>query len=94
MELKIKQLRDDIGSDLQHNLPTSLALPPLYETRRLVGAGASDASVAMGGGIGYQDNRNQNITVYVNNGMGQAEVISVLTDALDGSRSGSGPRRF
>ena len=94
LELTIKQLRDDIGSDLQHNLPTSLALPTLYETRRLVGAGASDASVAMGGGIGYQDNRNQNITVYVNNGMGQAEVISVLTDALDGSRSGSGPRRF
>ena len=34
LELTIKQLKDDIGSDLQHNLPTSLALPTLYEQER------------------------------------------------------------
>ena len=42
---------------------------------------------------GYQDNRTQDIVVYVSNGMGAEEVVGVLQDALDGSRSGSGPRR-
>ena len=36
----------------------------------------------------------QNIVVYVSNGMGAEEVVGVLQDALDGSRSGSGPRRY
>ena len=63
-----KQLKDDIGSDLQHNLPTSLALPTLYEVRRLNQMQGSSASTAMGGGIGYQDNRTQDIVVYVSNG--------------------------
>ena len=44
--------------------------------------------------IGYQDNRTQDIVVYVSNGMGAEEVVGVLQDALDGSRSGSGPRRY
>ena len=94
LELTIKQLKDDIGSDLQHNLPTSLALPTLYEVRRLNQMQGSSASTAMGGGIGYQDNRTQDIVVYVSNGMGAEEVVGVLQDALDGSRSGSGPRRY
>jgi TP901 family phage tail tape measure protein len=34
LELAIKQLKSDIGGDLQANLPTSLALPTLYEVRR------------------------------------------------------------
>ena len=42
-------LKDDIGSDLQHNLPTSLALPTLYEVRRLNQMQGSSASTAMGG---------------------------------------------
>ena len=42
--LTIKQLKDDIGSDLQHNLPTSLALPTLYEVRRLNQMQGSSAS--------------------------------------------------
>ena len=94
LELTIKQLKDDIGSDLQHNLPTSLALPTLYEVRRLNQMQGSSMSAAMGGGIGYQDNRTQDIVVYVSNGMGAEEVVGVLQDALDGSRSGSGPRRY
>ena len=40
-------LQDDIGSDLQHNLPTSLALPTLYEVRRLNQMQGSSMSAAM-----------------------------------------------
>ena len=93
LELTIKQLKNDIGSDLQQNLPTSLALPTLYEVRRL--DQVSQTRDANGrAGIGYQDNRTQDIKIYVNNGMGESEVVQVLSDALGTGRSGSGPRRY
>ncbi len=74
----IKQLKDDISGDLQTNIPDTLALPTLYEARRL------NQTTSAGGvsGIGYQDNRNQDITIYVNNGMGEQEVVRVLGSAL------------
>ena len=93
LELTIKQLKNDIGSDLQQNLPTSLALPTLYEVRRLDQVSQTRDSAGTPG-IGYQDNRTQDIKIYVNNGMGESEVVQVLSDALGTGRSGSGPRRY
>jgi len=93
LELTIKQLKNDIGSDLQQNLPTSLALPTLYEVRRLDQV-SQTRDAAGRAGIGYQDNRTQDIKIYVNNGMGESEVVEVLSQALGTGRSGSGPRRY
>jgi len=81
----IKGIKDDISGDLQTNLPDSLALPTLYEARRLnqtTGTGVSGSSV------GYQDNRNQDITIYVNNGMGEQEVVHILGQALGTGSNG------
>jgi hypothetical protein len=91
LEVTIKQLRDDIGGNLQSNLPTSLQLPTLYEVRRLnqVGQGA-----APGQGIGYQDNRNVQVTVYVNNGMTEDQVVGTLSKALNVGTTGLESRRY
>lgn len=78
LELQIKQLKDDISGGLQMNLPTSLALPTLYEVRRLNQTGTT----ANGAGIGYQDNRNVQININVNNSTDQATVVAALNNAL------------
>lgn len=91
LEVTIKQLRDDIGGNLQSNLPTSLQLPTLYEVRRLNQMGQGGAS---GQGIGYQDNRNVQVTVYVNNGMSQGQVVDTLAKAMNVGTAGLESKRY
>ena len=91
LEVTIKQLRDDIGGNLQANLPTSLQLPTLYEVRRLNQMGQGAAS---GQAIGYQDNRNVQVTVYVNNGMTEDQVVGTLSKAMNVGTTGLESRRY
>jgi hypothetical protein len=93
LELSIKQLKDDVGGDLQANLPTSLRLPTLYEVRRF------DQTPQMGGsgyGVGYQDNRQVSISVEINDASQDTAgiVVKTLEDALGTGRNGYGQRRF
>lgn len=93
LELTIKQLKDDVGGDLQANLPTSLRLPTLYEVRRF------DQTPQMGtgyAGIGYQDNRQVSINVEINDASQDTAsiVVKTLEDALGTGRNGYGQRRF
>jgi TP901 family phage tail tape measure protein len=92
LELTIKRLKDDISSDLQTNLPTALSLPTLYEVRRL--AGTTGLSQTTGQAIGYQDNRNMNVQIYVNNGMSPEQVVSAFTTAVGLGRNGYDPRIY
>jgi hypothetical protein len=91
LEVTIKQLRDDIGGNLQANLPTSLQLPTLYEVRRLNQMGQNNAS---GQSIGYQDNKNVQVTVYVNNGMSQGQVVDTLAKAMNVGTAGLESKRY
>ena len=93
LELTIKQLKDDVGGDLQANLPTSLRLPTLYEVKRF------DQTPQMGtgyAGIGYQDNRQVSINVEINDASQDTAsiVVKTLEDALGTGRNGYGQRRF
>lgn len=89
LDLKIKGLKDDLGADLQFNLPSNIGLPTLYEARRL-----NQSVGASGTGIGYQDNRQVAITVNVNNGMDLQQVQNILSDALGNTRFGTETRRY
>lgn len=86
LDRQIKQLRDELGADFQFNLPTNIALPTLYEVRR--------ASQTPGGAGAYQDNRNYNIVLYVNNGMDEAQAQQFLADAMGTNRLSTGIRRY
>lgn len=86
LDRQIKQLRDELGSDFQFNLPTNIALPTLYEVRR--------ANQTPGGAGAYQDNRNYNIVLYVNNGMDEAAAQQFLSDTLGTNRLSTGIRRY
>jgi hypothetical protein len=92
LELTIKQLKDDIGGDLQANLPTSLRLPTLYEVRRF----NQSATAGMGGGIGYQDNRQVSVQVNVNGASPDVtnQVVAVIEDVMGVNRNGYGQRRY
>lgn len=86
LDRQIKQLRDELGADFQFNLPTNIALPTLYEVRR--------ANQTPGGAGAYQDNRNYNIVLYVNNGMDEAAAQQFLSDTLGTNRVSTGIRRY
>jgi hypothetical protein len=58
LERKIQSLQGQGADDLQFNLPSTLGLPTLYESRRM--------NQSNGMGIGYQDNRNTVVTIAVN----------------------------
>lgn len=95
LELAIKRLKDDIGSDLQANLPTSLALPTLYEVRRFSQTpGSSPSSGAAGTSIGYQDNRQINAQITIAQNMSEDEIVDVLGKALGVGTSGYAARRY
>lgn len=68
--LKIRQLRQDLGRDLQFNLPSELKLPTLYEVRRLNQSGGN-----------YQDNRNISIVLNSNQDIGGA--VQTIIDAVN-----------
>lgn len=77
--LKIQQLKDQLGSDLQFNLPSDLKLPTLYEARRLIDA--------QQGGVNYQaaqvtTNNNQVVNISVDGGNPQ-EVFDAVVAAVN-----------
>lgn len=85
----IKGLEDDLSGDLQNNLPSTIDTPTLYEVRRLLGTGTSgSSSPGQAGGVGYQDNRNMDVKIYVNNGMTQQQVVGAFSDAVGLGRNG------
>lgn len=86
LDRQIKSLRDELGADFQFNLPTTLGLPTLYEVRR--------TNQTPGGGGSYQDMRNYNIVLYVNNGMDQAAAEQFLSEAMGTNRVSTGTRRY
>jgi len=90
---EIKQLKNDLQQDLQFNLPTEIALPTLYEVRR-VNQGTSGTGLP-GGSIGYQDNRNVDINITVADSADLPQVEEILYDALSSpSRFGTQTRRY
>lgn len=94
LELQIKRLKDDISGDLQANLPTSLALPTLYEVRRFDQTPTSVGGPSAGTAIGYQDNRQMDIKITIGQNMSEGEIVDVLGKALGTGTSGYSPRRY
>jgi hypothetical protein len=96
LEVTIKNLKDDISGNLQANLPTSLMLPTLYEVRRLNQSGqfGNVSGGANGPSVGYQDNRNIQVQVVVNNGMSEGQVVDSLAKAMNVGTSGLESRRY
>lgn len=95
LELTIKRLKDDISGDLQSNLPTSLALPTLYEVRRLSGTNdLSAGGTAAGPAIGYQDNRNMDVKIYVDGSMSQEQVVAAFSEAVGMGRNGQSVKLY
>jgi hypothetical protein len=80
LALKIHQLEQQSGQDLQFNLPTNLGLPTLYEARRVTQSTAA--------GIGYQDNRNVNLLVQVNGAQDPMTVTNQVVSALQSAMGG------
>ena len=93
LELTLRQLKNDIGQDLQANLPTSFDLPTLYEVRRLNQTGTQGGAPA-GQSIGYQDNRQVDVQITIGQNMSAEQITTVLADALGTGRNGSGARRY
>ena len=93
LELEIKRLKDDISGNLQMNIPTAIKLPTLYEVRRL-DQSTGGAGVQTGARGGYQDNRNIQVVVNVNNGMSPTEIINTISKATGNGTTGYDPTRY
>lgn len=91
IQRQIKQLQGELSNDFQYNLPTSLGLPTLYESRRVSQATPSYAGAL---GAGYTDNRNVQININVSNTADQAAVVAALDSALGTPTTGTVPRRY
>lgn len=91
LELTIRRLQNETTGDLQNNIPANLTLPTLYEVRRLRDQTGVSPS---GGAIGYQDNRNMAVNIYVTNGMNEQQVLSAFSDAVGLGRNGYDPRSY
>jgi len=89
IERQIKGLKDDLGADLQFNLPSILSMPGFYEARRL-----DQTAQTPGYSIGYQDNRDVQITLNISNGMTQQEATDMLGAALNDNRTGNRIGRY
>lgn len=91
--LAIEQMRGELGQDYQFNLPANLALPTIYEARRLNQQGGS---VAGGNLSAYQDNRVTTVNVSVTEPGATAEEIGTAVAQAVGepSRNGTIARRF
>ena len=92
LELAIKRLKDDVSGDLQSNLPTSLALPTLYEVRRLAGTNPNEN--VRGTSVGYQDNRQMDVKVYIDGNMSEDQVVSALSKAVGLGNNGQSVRLY
>lgn len=86
----IKQLQGDLAGDLQFNLPGSIDLPTLYEVRR-TNQGTSGTG---GSAIGYQDNRQIQVSMVITNGMTEQQAAEFLSGALGSNRTGYSFRRY
>lgn len=82
LALKIRQLEQQAGQDLQFNLPTQLGLPTLYEARRVTQSTAA--------GIGYQDNRSVSLVVQVN---GAQDAMAITNQVMTAFSSAMGNGR-
>ena len=94
LELEIKRLKDDVSGNLQMNIPTAINLPTLYEVRRLGQADASGSFTQSAPRGGYQDNRNVQVTVNVNNGMSETQIVNTLSKAMGNGTTGYDPTRY
>lgn len=80
LSLKIRSLTQSAQQDLQFNLPTTLGLPTLYESRR--------ARQDLQQGVGYQDNRNVVVSIAVNGAQDPSVVATQVASALQSSLRG------
>lgn len=88
IQLEIKRMKDALGSNMQFNLPTNLALPTAYEVRRYSQSGASPAG-------GYNDNRNITVSVQVATDASPEAIASAVTAAVgDPTRNGTIPKKY
>lgn len=85
IQLAIKQLTDQLGQDLQFNLPDLINLPTLYEARRLTQTPS---------GSSYQDNRVVSITLNANNAVDGEAAVQTIVDAINTSRHGTTARLY
>lgn len=86
IQRRIKQLKDNLSQDLQFNLPSDIALPTLYEARRLN---------QTPGGAGYQDNRVITITLSTSSAK-EAEIAAdrIVTEINAPPRNGTYGKRY
>lgn len=93
LEITLRGLKNDIGQDLQSNLPSSFDLPTLYEVRRLNQTGTQGGAPA-GQSIGYQDNRQVDVQITIGQNMSEGQIVAVLSEALGTGRNASTPKRY
>ena len=89
LDRRIKDLNSDLGQDLQFNLPANIAIPTLFETRRL-----NQTVDTNGAGGGYQDNRVVSIQLNVNGNTDAGELVELLDSYLGNDRSTVSVRRY
>lgn len=75
IELQIRSLMD--SADQAFNIPTDIRLPTLFEVRRALEADAL--------GVNYQDNREQQINIFVSDDVDLENVIDQIESAFGGS---------
>jgi hypothetical protein len=75
IELQIRGLQEDASQAF--NIPTEIRLPTLFEVRRALAADAL--------GVNYQDNRQQEINVFVSDDVDVNSVIDAINSAFGGS---------
>ena len=75
IELQIRGLLD--SADAAFNIPTDIRLPTLFEVRRDLAADAL--------GVNYQDNRNQEINIFVSDDVNLQDVIDQIESAFGGA---------
>lgn len=80
----IEGMTDDVG-DMQFNIPGEIRLPTLFEVRRSLAADAL--------GVNYQDNRQQDIRIYVDSDVDVARVADAVNEGL-GSQAATASARF
>jgi hypothetical protein len=80
LQQKISSLEKSNGADLQFNLPANIAMPTLYEARRL------NQTRQMG--VGYMDNRTIALTFNVDGAQSPAETSTQIISALQGAMGG------
>ena len=72
-------------SDMQFNIPGEIRLPTLFEVRRALTADAL--------GVNYQDNRQQDIRIYVDSDVDVAKVANAVNEGL-GSQAATASARY